>query len=182
MRKLLIAAAGTALLCAAPAYAQETTPAEPTATATFIDLEGNEVGTATLTQAADGVTISGEVMGLEAGEHGFHIHAVGDCDPATMFESAGDHFNPDQKQHGMENPEGPHAGDMLNQTADDQGTIMLDATNAMVSLTEGEPGYLFDDDGSALMLHSDPDDYMTDPGGNSGDRVACAVIEASTTP
>ena len=175
MRMLTLLATGTALLLSAPAFGQAATSAE--ATATFMNAEGAEVGTATLTQTAEGVSITGEITGVEPGDHGFHIHKVGDCDASTGFESAGDHFNPQSNQHGLENPEGPHAGDMRNQTAGDDGTVTLDVTTTLVSLNEGDPGYLFDDDGSALVLHAEPDDQMTDPSGNSGDRIACAVIE-----
>lgn len=182
MHKMSLAVtAATALLLAGPAMAQNAVPADgdaaATATATFMDLEGNELGQLTLTETAGGVQITGTVSRIPNGQRGFHIHETGDCDASTGFESAGGHFNPTGAQHGHENPEGPHAGDMPNQTAGAEGEMVVDVTNPMVSLLEGRPGYLFDADGSALMIHSGADDYRTDPGGNAGDRIACAVIE-----
>ena len=171
MRKLLLLA-GFAALVATPIHAQE-------ATANFVDAEGLDLGTVTLTSAEGGVAITGHVMGIEPGEHGFHFHEVGDCDGSAAFESAGAHFNPTSHKHGMENPVGPHAGDLPNLTADAQGMVNIEATSNMVSLTEGEDGYVFDADGTALMIHANPDDNRTDPSGNSGDRIACAVIEAA---
>lgn len=166
-----------ALITGASAQEASQTMDAAGAEARFVDTEGTELGVMTLTQAEDGISISGTLEGITEGEHGFHIHETGECDPATSFESAGAHFAPMGNQHGFDNPEGPHAGDMRNQTADSSGQFAVDVTNDMVSLTEGEDGYLLDEDGSALMVHSQADDYQTDPGGNSGDRIACAVIE-----
>jgi Cu-Zn family superoxide dismutase len=154
--------------------------AQAEATATFVDVDGNEVGTATITALEEGgVMIGGELMGIEPGEHGFHVHETGDCDASTAFESAGGHFNPTDAQHGLANPEGAHAGDVVsNVTAAEDGKVTLEVTSEMISLDESAEGYLFDDDGSAMVLHADPDDQTTDPAGNAGDRIACAVIEA----
>jgi Cu-Zn family superoxide dismutase len=81
----------------------------------------------------------------------------------------------------MENPEGPHAGDLMNITAGEDGTVAVELTTDMISLAEGDdPASVFDDDGTALVVHADPDDMVTDPSGNSGDRIACAVIEPGT--
>lgn len=129
-----------------------------------------------MNQGEDGVTIVGNLTGIPAGEHGFHFHAVGDCDAAAAFESAGDHFNPAAHQHGLKNPEGPHAGDLPNVAAAEDGSVAINLTTDLISLTEGDPAYVFDTDGTALMLHADPDDMKTDPSGNSGDRIACAVV------
>ena len=177
MHKLTLSAA-IALALVLPATAQEA----QTATATFMNAEGTEVGAVTLTQGDGSVTVTGELTGMTPGEHGFHFHETGDCDGAAKFESAGGHFNPTEHKHGMENPEGPHAGDLPNVTADDAGMVMVDLTTDMISLTEGDPAYVFDADGTALVIHAAPDDNVTDPSGNSGDRVACAVIEADTQP
>lgn len=174
-----------ALLLAAPALAQTasqpaaTQSVPPGAVGTFIDLEGQEVGTATLTATDNGVAITAEITGMTPGEHGFHFHETGDCDPTTAFESAGAHFNPEGHQHGLDNPEGAHAGDLPNVTATDDGIATIDLRTPSVSLVEGEPGYVFDEDGTALVFHAEPDDQMTDPSGESGDRLACAVIEAA---
>lgn len=163
------------LLLATPAFAQE-------ARGTFIDLEGAEAGSVMLTQADGSVAISGDAMGLEPGEHGIHFHMTGDCDAAGKFESAGGHFNPTDHKHGLENTEGPHAGDLPNLTVGDDGAAAIDLTSDMISLTEGEDGYVFDEDGTALIIHAAMDDQMTDPSGNSGDRLLCAVIEAAPAP
>lgn len=171
MKITTLLAPAAILFLAAPAYSQE-------AIASFIDSQGAEIGSVTLTHGDGGVTIEGELTGVAAGEHGFHFHAVGDCDPASAFESAGDHFNPTDHQHGLENPQGPHAGDLPNVTAAEDGIVAIDLTTDMISLTEGDPAYVFDADGTALVVHADPDDMVTDPAGNSGDRIACAVIEA----
>jgi len=175
MTKLPLLVSAFALLTL-PALAQDAA----TATGTFIDTEGAEIGNVTLTQGEDSVAITGEITGVPAGDHGFHFHAVGDCDATGAFESAGDHFNPTDHQHGLENPQGPHAGDLPSVTADRNSTVQLDLQTELISLTEGDPAYVFDDDGTAMVLHADPDDQMTDPSGNSGDRIACAVIEADT--
>jgi Cu-Zn family superoxide dismutase len=175
--KLLLIPAAT-LFCTAQVAAQE----PPAAMATFIDAEGASVGSVTLTQSDNTVTIAGELTGIPAGEHGFHFHMTGECDPAVAFESAGEHFNPTDHQHGMENPEGPHAGDLMNITAGEDGTVAVELTTDMISLTESDddPASVFDEDGTALVVHADPDDMVTDPSGNSGDRIACAVIEPGT--
>ena len=174
MPKIALGAALTLALIV-PALAQD----QASATASFINAEGLEIGTASLTQGDGEVSISGELTGVSAGEHGFHFHQTGDCDASAAFESAGSHFNPTEHQHGTENPEGPHAGDLPNVTATEAGTVALDLSTDMISLDEGDDAYIFDEDGTALVLHADADDYATDPSGNSGDRIACAVIEAA---
>ena len=182
MRTGALMLGGLLLMSAAPALAQDQQPqdaTEPTtATARFINVDGEDIGTVTLTQTAGGVVIEGLVEGIPEGEHGFHLHEAGTCDAAGGFESAGGHFNPTGSEHGFENEDGPHAGDMRNQMADANGQMALNVTNAMVSLTAGAQDNPLDDDGSAVMIHSGPDDYLTDPGGDAGDRIACAVIVA----
>jgi Cu/Zn superoxide dismutase len=123
-----------------------------------------------------GVKVTATVTGLagNAGEHGIHIHAVGQCTPD--FSAAGGHFNPTNAQHGLNNPAGPHGGDGPNlQLAD--GSATYEVVNDRVTLGSG-PNSLFDADGSALVVHAGPDDQVTDPSGNSGDRIACGVIVA----
>ena len=160
-----------ALLMATPAFAQE-------AQGTFMDLDGAEAGTVDLSQGDGPVAITGHVMGLTRGDHGIHFHAVGDCDSASKFESAGDHFNPTNHQHGLDNPEGAHVGDLPNLAVGEDGMANLDLSSEMISLTPGDEGYVFDEDGTALIVHAAADDQVTDPSGNSGDRLVCAVIEA----
>ena len=169
MSKLALITAALALL-AFPATAQD-----GAATATLLDQSGTNLGTLQVMDADGGVHVSGELTGVPNGEHGFHIHETGTCDAAAKFESAGAHFEPGDNKHGTENPEGPHAGDLMNVTADDDGKVAVDLHNPNVTLAQ-----LIDTDGAALVLHADPDDYKTDPSGNSGDRFACGVIEGSS--
>jgi superoxide dismutase, Cu-Zn family len=161
-----------ALLMAASLLAQS---APPNAHAAIIDATGKSVGTATLTQTPGGVQVTATLTGLPPGTHGIHIHTVGKCDPPG-FTTAGGHFNPDNKQHGMKNPMGAHAGDLPNFDVAADGTANVSLLAAHVTLGEG-PNSLFHDGGTALVIHANADDYMTDPSGNSGARIACGVIE-----
>ena len=147
-------------------------------TADLINAEGETIGSATLTQTASGeVLVRAEASGLEPGVHGFHIHETGVCDPATGFESAGGHYvGEGDPKHGLVEG-GPHAGDMANQTVAADGTLVAEAFNPRVTL-DGDTNPLADADGSALMIHSGADDYESQPGGDAGSRVACAVIAA----
>ena len=149
------------------------------ATATFFDAGGNEVGSVQVMPMEGGVHVTGSVAGLTPGPHGIHFHETGNCDPSTAFESAGAHFNPAGKRHGLENPQGPHAGDLPNLEASAGGETNVDFMSDLVSLDQANAGYLFDEDGTALVIHAGADDQRTDPSGNSGDRVACGVIEAA---
>ena len=153
---------------------EETRGAMPTAVAELMDASGRDVGTAHFSEDGGGVRLLLEVHGLTAGQKGVHIHETGSCE-APDFKSAGAHFNPAGKQHGTENPQGPHAGDLPNIEVKEDGTGRLDATTDRVTLGEGT-GSLFDPDGSALVVHAAPDDYKTDPSGSSGDRIACGLI------
>lgn len=145
------------------------------ATAELKDKDGQVVGTATLTQQANGVRIQAQVTGLEPGLHGIHVHTVGKCDPPD-FSTAGGHFNPTAKQHGLQNPAGPHAGDAPNLQvgADRKGTF--DYLDTAITFAAGAPANIFDVDGAALVIHASADDEKTDPAGNSGARIACGVI------
>jgi Cu-Zn family superoxide dismutase len=144
------------------------------AAAPLRNAEGQVLGMAIFTQEAQGVRISVTVKGLSPGEHGIHIHSVGKCEPPD-FLSAGPHFNPTNKKHGLTNPEGPHAGDLPNLVAGEDGSAVYEHITDRVTLTPGELS-LFDEDGSSLVIHAGPDDQMTDPAGNSGARVLCGVI------
>jgi Cu-Zn family superoxide dismutase len=175
MQKLTLTTAVTLALIL-PALAQDMGGA----TATFMAPDGTELGSVTLTQSENGVDIVGQVMGImPAGSHGMHFHETGSCDGSTDFESAGDHFNPAIREHGLENAAGPHAGDLPNVTAGEDGMVAIDLSSDMISLTQGDEAYVFDDDGTAIVIHAAADDQLTDPSGNSGDRIACAVIEAA---
>ena len=144
------------------------------AKATLKTVDGKDAGSATLTQTPSGVLIALSVKNLPAGEHAFHVHAVGKCEPP--FTSAGGHFNPASKKHGMEAAEGSHAGDMPNLFIPASGELTVEIANPMISLVKGQPNSVFDADGSALIIHAGADDYKTDPTGNAGDRIACGVI------
>jgi Cu-Zn family superoxide dismutase len=135
--------------------------------------KGEAVGEATLAQTPHGVLLTVDLHGLPAGEHAFHIHAVGKCEPP--FTSAGGHFNPAHKQHGIKNPEGMHAGDLPNIYVPESGKLKFDVFATAVTLQEGENS-LFDTDGSALVIHAGPDDYKSDPAGDAGARIACGVV------
>lgn len=172
------------LAIATPASAQPTTQDSPDAIAELQNRQGNVVGYAYLTNVEDGVQIQVRMTGLETtmtdegwSEHGFHIHETGTCNPPD-FSSAGGHFNPTGVGHGLLDTDGAHAGDLPNLLISPDGSASYQTTTDLVTLDSGERG-LFDADGSALVLHSEPDDYLTDPAGDSGDRVACGVITRS---
>jgi len=157
-----------ALAAIAPAAAQ-------TAKASLKDADGKAVGTAELIQSPAGVLVKLAVKGLPAGEHAFHVHAVGKCEPP--FNSAGRHFNPGNKKHGMMSAEGQHAGDMPNLHIPAGSELIVEVLNAAITLEKGKPNSVFDADGSALIVHAGKDDYSTDPTGEAGGRIACGVIE-----
>ncbi len=138
------------------------------------DQKGNSVGMAMISPAkGGGVSIDLDVKGLPPGEHAIHFHAVPKCE--APFTSAGGHFNPAAKKHGMENPEGPHAGDMSNFTVDAKGTAKTTITNKNVTMG-AETNSLYSNGGTALMIHAAADDMKSDPAGNAGDRIACGAI------
>jgi Cu-Zn family superoxide dismutase len=149
--------------------------ADPSGSAALKSADGKDVGTATFTPTKGGVKIQVQVANLPPGKHGIHVHAVGKCD-APDFKSAGGHFNPTGKKHGLKSPEGAHAGDMPNLTVGKDGKAKATLTAKGASLAEGE-GSLFGPEGTALVIHADADDEKTDPAGNSGARIACGVIE-----
>jgi Cu-Zn family superoxide dismutase len=159
-----------ALMCTAvalPAAAQS-------ASAPLKDGSGKEVGSVNLTQTPDGVLINVSVKGMPAGEHAFHVHAVGKCEPP--FTSAGGHFNPGGKKHGLLAVEGHHAGDMPNLHIPQSGDLTVEVMNTDITLEKGKPNSVFDADGSAVVIHAGTDDYKTDPTGDAGGRIACGVI------
>lgn len=145
------------------------------AKATLKDAKGAEVGTAVIKPAAGGVQVSLKLAGMPAGVHAIHIHAVGKCE-APGFTTAGGHFNPEKKQHGMHNPQGSHAGDLENITVGPKGKLKTKINVKGVTLGDGANS-LFHEGGTAIVIHAAADDYKTDPAGNAGARIACGVIE-----
>ena len=144
------------------------------AVAEMKDRDGKTVGRITLTETPVGVLLSGEVGQLTPGAHGFHLHAVGKCEPP--FTTAGGHFNPGGKKHGFHTGEGPHAGDLPNLHASADGKAVVDVLAPGVTVASGSAS-LFDQDGTALVIHEKADDYKTDPAGDSGSRVACGLVQ-----
>jgi superoxide dismutase, Cu-Zn family len=158
------------------AYAAEKDRDIAEATAEIKDAKRRMVGTAVFKDTEDGVAVTVDVSGLSPGMHGTHIHETGKCDPPD-FKSAGEHFNPTKKKHGLKNPEGPHLGDMPNLEVGPDGTGRLEAVLDNVTLTGDAPNSLFHPGGTAIVIHDEPDDQVTDPAGESGDRIACGVIK-----
>lgn len=161
---------GVALLVAAAGISQEPLRAY----AELKDRDGKSVGMVNFREATGGVIVNLEVKGLTPGLHAVHVHAVGKCE-GPAFTSAGGHFNPAQKKHGLKSAEGPHAGDMPNMYVSKDGTGRFEVLTDNITLKAGDRS-LFDSDGSALVIHASPDDDVTDPTGNAGDRAACGVI------
>ena len=164
-----LAVTATALSVAAlPAAAQ-------TAKAAFRTADGKDAGSAELVQTTAGVLVKLSVKGLPPGEHAFHIHAVGKCE--APFTTAGGHFNPGGKKHGMMAADGLHAGDMPNLHIPADGALVVEVLNPAVTLEKGKPNSLFGPDGTARVVHAGKDDYKTDPTGDAGGRIACAVVQ-----
>jgi len=176
MRPTLFVSAAFAAFLIAPLAGCETVnepaggPAAP-----LINQSGQSIGTVRAWQTAGGVSFHIEATGLPHGVHGIHVHPIGRCDPPD-FSTAGTHWNPTGKQHGLNNPNGPHAGDLPNIEV---------AANGVVSQTVVLPGatlaQLLDADGSSIMIHAQADDYVSQPAGNSGPKIACAVIGSGPT-
>lgn len=170
--KNLIVAMSYVLLLASTASAQN----QSRAYAEIKGRDGKNIGMATLSEEGGGVVIQVQVRGLTNGLHAIHVHAVGKCE-GPAFTSAGGHFNPGQKKHGLKNPDGPHAGDLPDLYVAKDGSGRYEVLTDAITLKPG-PTSIFDADGSALVIHASADDNMSDPAGNSGDRVACGVITA----
>lgn len=148
----------------------------------LIDNTGAEVGDARLVETKGGVMINLRVTGLSPdGQHAFHIHENADCTPLDSFTNAGGHYNPTDKSHGMKHPEGQHAGDMPNLRPDENGEIDVQILNRFVTLSDSERdgrAPLYDNNGSAFMIHAGADDHMSQPSGAAGSRIVCGEITA----
>jgi Cu-Zn family superoxide dismutase len=161
-----------------PAGTAGTRPA-PSASANLVDSEGRSIGHARLQQTPNGVLIKLDLKNATPGVHGLHIHDVGRCDRPS-FESAGHHFNPTNRLHGFLNPRGPHAGDLPNVEVPASTQYSVEYFLPDITLTPGSRT-LVDTNGSAIVIHAAQDDYLTDPAGESGDRLACGTIVQSET-
>lgn len=172
-RLLGLVAAASVVGCTTTASDEAGNAAPPVASVALAAADGSPRGSATVAVKGDTVELHIAAKGLSEGVHGIHLHAIGSC-TAPDFTSAGPHLNPHARMHGTDNPQGSHLGDLPNLTAAADGTAMLTATLA------GTPAeleaQLLDGDGTALVIHAAPDDYKTDPSGNSGGRIACGVL------
>lgn len=152
--------------------------AEPTATAEFFDNDGEAVGKASLRQGPNGTLVTLELEGLPPGAKAIHIHAVGDCaDPEDGFMASGGHLNPDDREHGLMNPDGPDAGDLTNFYVHDSGYAWAELFTTLASLDGQVGAKILGEDGAALVIHEDTDDHISQPIGGAGDRIACGVIK-----
>jgi Cu-Zn family superoxide dismutase len=182
--------AGVLAAAALPASAQQPNqPAvvpPPFAAATLATAEGDTVATVTMASGPTGVLVRVEFSNMPAGTYALHVHETGACTPD--FEAAGGHFNPTGAEHGFLAEGGPHLGDLPNVTIPESGTAVFEFFAPGLSIDAGmpepgneaaapAPGFLFDEDGAAMLIHAMADDYMTPPAGDAGDRLACGVLQ-----
>ena len=164
---------------AADTLGTSTTGAGAVQSAVLMTADGRNVGSVSMREEGGAAILTIGARNMPQGEYGMHLHAVGKCE-GPKFESAGAHWNPDENKHGKNNPQGPHAGDLDNLTVGQAGSGGATITLAGVGLRSGMAP-MIDADGAALVIHAKADDYRTDPSGNSGDRIACAVLQGPAT-
>ena len=185
MTSFVVLSAAVLAGCAKSPARRDAPPSPETAVADFIDEKGQNVGSATLAQSSRGVRILIEFRGLPPGERALHIHNTGQCHAGTeggkSFQSAGPHFNPFNRKHGLNNPDGPHAGDLPNFTVAEDGTASVEVFAELVTLEDGKVNSLFKPGGTCLVVHARPDDNISDPDGKGGNRIACAEIRRDTS-
>lgn len=157
------------------AFAQDGVVSKPALSADMINMNGQPAGKATVTEVAKGVIIRVEATGMSPGWHGVHVHSVGLCDADKDFEDAGPHAGHEGNIHGFMNVNADHTGDLPNLWVHPDGTGQAEFFTTMLSVQT-----IQDNDGSAILIHAEPDDYSSQPAGNSGDRVACGVISPKT--
>ena len=158
------------------AFATSSLPASAqVAKTTLANADNKDIGTVELAQTPHGVLLKVSVSGLPPGEHAFHVHAVGKCE--SPFISAGGHFNPGGKKHGIMAADGAHAGDMPNLHVPGSGAVTVEVLNPAITLEKDKPNSVFGPNGTAIVVHAGVDDYKSDPAGNAGDRIACGVIK-----
>ena len=183
MNKKIIWIVAAVLFVLLAGYLYQTVPTESEIyTVKMIDNEGNETGTVQLSATHAGILLNLDITGLTPnGEHAIHIHEKADCTPLETFANAGGHYNPEEKSHGMQHPKGHHAGDMPNLKPDENGDIQTQILNKSVTLhdiaTEDGSNSVFDENGSAIVIHADADDHMSQPSGAAGARIACGIIK-----
>jgi Cu-Zn family superoxide dismutase len=188
VRQILLALAlpGCALAAcqqeaAAPNEAPDGGPIQEAPAVPLVAADGKVLGEVAAGDSAEGAVLRLTAQSLPPGVHGAHIHDVGLCEGPT-FESAGPHWNPENKEHGLQNPQGPHRGDLPNLTVGGDGraevTMTVQGSNLSGSRAYGFSNTILDENGAALVIHAGADDFKTDPSGNSGDRIACAVLGA----
>ena len=183
-KRILVAFAALGFIASACNYGVQRTaapeapfyesPSSQYAAAGLVNAQGSPVGLAEFSEVRLGVLVTLKVVNLPPGKHGVHIHAVGKCDTPD-FTSAGPHFNPNGKQHGLKNAGGPHAGDLPNLEVGREGKGTLSYVDPHVSLEPGASNSVLL--GTAIVIHASPDDETTDPSGNSGARIACGAIQ-----
>lgn len=152
-----------------------TTGRDPTIGVQMRDANNRDLGTLDLTETRAGLTLSGTLRGLPPGQHAIHLHTTGKCEPP--FTSAGSHWNPTRREHGRDNPNGPHLGDLPNITVAQDSSVVVSVTTPGGTLRGANA--LIDADGAAVVIHAGPDDYRSDPAGNSGNRIACGLVTGS---